>query len=50
MRHKIVSILGFAGLLLSMGLTSAQTTDYDVPVPDWVAGLVRGEFHDRDQG
>src|SRR5664279_492377 len=39
MRHKIVSILGFAGLLLSMGLTSAQTTDYDVPFPtglrDW---------------
>jgi hypothetical protein len=39
MRHKIVSIPGFAGLLLLMGFTSAQTTSYDVQFPtglrDW---------------
>jgi hypothetical protein len=39
MRHEIAGILCLAGLLLSMGLTSAQTTSYDVQFPtglrDW---------------
>jgi hypothetical protein len=39
MRRKIVSILGFAGILIFMGATSAQATGDDIPFPtgvrDW---------------